>query len=369
MAALPNETLTTIFDELSPSSLAAVARVSTRFNAVAERLLYSSIYITDILTESSPLPWKTIWWCKAMRRRVHLIDTAKKLHIRWQADPDAPPPPAQYILQTCEELSEILRALTPIESIDLFLGPANIVLHNYRLQSPGYDLIHHEPPMHAIERVIRGCQFSQLRSCTLGADSAKGVQPYTGVLISFLASLPRLRHLRLSDSGHYSQMNVHSTLDELPADALPLLCSFRGSPDAAASLLPGRPVQYLSLIGQDSDVNRDNLPRMTRTAVPLRCLDLSAMSARPMLLRNVSTYLPTVESLRVKLALRHTLHYSFSGIWSIPARPASVFYVFNYITQTHPAIREPIERQRRPKQPCGLNISVSIDIHIHIQSQ
>lgn len=319
MTALPNETLTAILDELSPSSLATVARVSTRFKAVAERILYSSIYITDLLTESTPLPWKTIWWCKGMRQREYLIENVKKLHIRWQADPASPPPPPHYLLQTCEELAEILRALSPLESIDLFLGPANVVLHEYRLHSPDYEPIRQQHPMHAIERVIRGCQFSQLRSCTLGADSAKGIQPYTTILISFLASLPRLRHLRLSDSGHYiSQMNMHSALEQLPADALPLLSSFRGSPDAAAALLPGRPVHYLSLTGQDSDVNRNNLPRMTNTTVPLRYLDLSAMSARPMLLRNVSTYLPTVESLRVKLALRHTLHYSFSGIVSNP---------------------------------------------------
>ncbi|KDR67999.1 hypothetical protein GALMADRAFT_216117 [Galerina marginata CBS 339.88] len=308
--ALPNETLTTIFDELPPSSLAAAARVSMRFNAVAERVLYASIYITDLLTEISPLPLKTLRWCEAMRRRPHLFESAKKLHIRWQANPSAPLPPPHYLFNACEELADVLRLLTPLESLDLFLGPANLVRVAY------------QPPMHAIEQVIRGCHFSHLRSCTLGAESAKGVQPYTNILIGFLASLTTLRHLRLSD--------LHSALD-LPSEALAQLSSFRGSADAAASLLPGRPVQYLSLIGQDSDVTRDNLPRMTRTTVPLRYLDLSAMSVRPVLLRNVSTYLPTVESLRVKLALRHTLHYSFSGI-RILAGLSSVLSAFHQLS-------------------------------------
>jgi len=120
-------------------------------------------------------------------------------------------------------------------------------------------------------------------------------------------------------------------VEYLPLEALPLLTSFRGSADAAASILPGRPVQYLSLIGEDSDVNRDNLPRMTYTTRPLRFLDLSAMSIRPMLLRNVSTYLPTIESLRLRLALRHTLHYSFSGI-RILAGLSSVLREFPHLS-------------------------------------
>lgn len=296
--AFPNETLSAILEHLPPSSLATVACVSSRFNAVAERILYSSIYVTDNLSGDSPFPLKTLRWCDAMRRRAYLVESLRKLHIRWQTDTLAPPPSPQYLFSACERLARVLRMLSCLESLDLFLGPANLV------RAPG-------PlgrPIHAVERVIHGCHFPQLRSCTLGAESIKGTQPYTNILVAFLSSISTLRHLRLSD--------VHSPLD-VPSEALPYLSSFRGSPDAAASFLPGRPVQYLSLIGQDSDVNRDNLPRMTCTTVPLRYLDLSAMSARPMLLRNVSTYLPTVESLRVKLALRHTLHYSFSGIVSL----------------------------------------------------
>ncbi|KAF8159816.1 hypothetical protein B0H34DRAFT_419113 [Crassisporium funariophilum] len=292
--AIPNETLSTIFEELSPLTLTAVARVSLRFNAVAERVLYSSIYITDLLSEISPHPLKTLSWCEAMRRRTHLFESIRKLHIRWQADQSAPAP--HYLVDACERVAGVVRLLTLLESLELFLGPANLVTAHPT-----------EPPIHAIERIIRACNFTHLRTCSLGAEWTKGVQPYTNILASFLASLPTLHHLKLSD--------LHSAgVVDLPLEALPHLTSFRGSADAAASLLPGRPVQYLSLIGQDSDVNRDNLPRMTCTTLPLRSLDLSAMSVRPMLLRNVSTYLPTLESLRVKLALRHTLHYSFSGI-------------------------------------------------------
>lgn len=293
--ALPNETLSAIFNELPPSALAMVACVSLRFNAVAERILYSSISITDLLSETSPHPLRTMWWCEAMYRRPHLIDTTRKLCIRWQADESTPAP--YYLVNTCERLGEAVRPLAALESLELSLGPANLVT--------AHDTI----AIHALERIIRNCHFSNLRSCSLSAERTKGVSSYTNILSSFLSSLPALRHLKLSD--------LHTGVEYLPLEALPQLTSFRGSADAAASILPGRPVQYLSLIGEDFDVNRDNLPRMTYTTLPLRCLDLSSMSIRPMLLRNVSAYLPTLESLRIKLALRHTLHYSFSGIVSI----------------------------------------------------
>ena len=300
--ALPNETLSAIFKQLPSSTLVILACVSLRFNAVAERILYSSVSIIDLLSQSSPHPLRTLWWCDAMCRRPHLIDTTRKLQIRWQADQSAPAP--HYLVNTCERLGEVVRQCVALESLDLSLGPANLV-------TP-----HNTVPIHALERIIRSCHFANLRSCSLSAERTKGVSPYSSILSSFLASLPVLRHLKLSD--------LQTGVEYLPIDALPLLTSFRGSADAAASILPGRPVQYLSLIGEDSDVNRDNLPRMTYTTLPLRYLDLSAMSIRLVLLRNVSTYLPTIESLRVKLALRHTLHYSFSGIVST----AEMFLLF-----------------------------------------
>ncbi|KAF8998525.1 hypothetical protein BDQ17DRAFT_1391686 [Cyathus striatus] len=279
---LPTETLVTIFNELPPTILVDLARVCRRFNAVAELLLYSSVYITDTLTETIFVPRKTLRWCEAMERRGHLIEV----------DSQDPPPPSNYLISACEQVAIVVRRLTPLESLELFLGPAN-------------HTIPPTVPIHAIERIIHGCYFPQLRSCSLGADWFKGVQSYTVVLSLFLAPHSALRHLKIPD--HYSALDI-------PRESLPLLTTFRGSADTAASLLPGRPVQYLSLVGQDSDVNRENLPRMTHTTIPLRYLDLSAMSARPILLRNISAYLPTVETLRVKLALRHTLHYAFTGV-------------------------------------------------------
>uniref|UniRef100_A0A0W0EV28 F-box domain-containing protein n=2 Tax=Moniliophthora roreri TaxID=221103 RepID=A0A0W0EV28_MONRR len=304
---VPNEILTAIFLQLPPSTLSELARVSHRFNAVAELILYSSISIKDILSESSPHPWRTFQCCESILRRRNLLENIRRLHIRWQKDPRSPPSHLHFA-STSAKLAQVLTIATTLESLELFMGPANIEAH------PG--------ELHIVERMIRGCRFPRLQQCFLGAEAQKGSPPYSGILDAFLASLPFLRHLKLLD--HHAALNI-------PSDALRHLASFRGSPDTAAFLLPGRPVEYLSLVGQDSDVNRDNLPRFTQTSIPLRVLDLSAMTVRPILLRNIANYIPTVEVLRIRLALRHTLHYALSGI-RILTGLASVLSAFQHLT-------------------------------------
>ncbi|KAF8642902.1 hypothetical protein AX16_009341 [Volvariella volvacea WC 439] len=320
---LPTETLYAIFRLLSPPTLSALSCVSFRFNAIAERLLYTSIAFSEILTESSPIPRKTLRWCDSLLERPHLFHATKRVSIRWHSDPRSPPP--RHLTTPVVKLADLLHLLTHLDSLELFLGPANLGLTCLE-------------PIHAVERVVRGCSFPWLQYCSLGAEWCKGVQGYTGVLSAFLASLPSLRHLKLADHHHSASLAL-----DVPQTALPFLTSFRGTPDTAASLLPGRPVQHLFLIGQDSDVNGENLLKFTKTSVPLRFLDLSAMSVRPILLRNVATYLPMVEGLKFKLALRHTLHYAMSGIRLLTGLSAvlSAFTQLTYLEITPTDINDP----------------------------
>ncbi|PBK99078.1 hypothetical protein ARMGADRAFT_918184 [Armillaria gallica] len=288
---LPNETLSAIFEILPIPLLADIARVSQRFKAVAERVLYSTIHVRDIISATDSQPWRTTRCCDSLLRRPHLLESIRIFHIRWHTT-ERTSLSALDLEPASIKLSVTLRTLHFLDSLELTLGPANMATA---------DRAH----LHPIERIIRGCYFPHLRSCSFGADWAKGVQSYSTILDSFLSSVPLLRHLKLLD--HHGVLNLRS-------DALPNLLSFRGSTDTAAYILPGRPVQSLSLIGQDSDVTRDNLPRFTHATTPLRFLDLSAMSVRPILLRNIATYLPMVEVIRIRLTLRHTLHYALSGI-------------------------------------------------------
>jgi len=196
------------------------------------------------------------------------------------------------LASTLSKLADALRTLSSLESLELRLGPANQK---------------HDPSIpHVVERIIRGCHFPQLVSCSLGSDWTKGSPCYSDDLDKFLGSLHILRHLKLSD--RHTPLNI-------PPTALQVLSSFYGSPATSVGLLPGRPIQYLALVGDDYDVNeRAVLVRLASTTLPLRSLDLSAMSVRPILMSNIATYLPTVETLKVRLALRHTLHYALSGI-------------------------------------------------------
>ena len=122
----------------------------------------------------------------------------------------------------------------------------------------------------------------------------------------FLHNHPGLLHLRIPD--------YHMPLQLAPSD-LPALASFRGSPVAAASLLPGRPVQSLALVGYEF-VGEAALVALGTTSVPVAALDLTGMSVTPTLLRDIARALPAIRALRVRLALRHTLHYALSGIVS-----------------------------------------------------
>lgn len=203
--SLPNETLVAILDDLAPTALADITRVSRRFNAVAERILYSSILITDLLSESTPFPAKTLRCCQSILGRPHLVESIKRLQIRWQGDFRTLS--SQRLAEACTEAGIALQSLTFLEGLDIFLGPANLAIV--------------PSPIHAIERIVQGCQFPCLRYCSLGAEWTKGVQPYTDILPAFLTLLPSLRRLRLSDH--------HASLILAP-DALPSLSYFRGSP-------------------------------------------------------------------------------------------------------------------------------------------
>lgn len=305
---LPNETLTAIFTELSPDTLAQVALVSLRFQAVAERILYSSISIRDVLAEDSPVPWRTVRCCRSILQRRHLLESIRTLHIRWQADSTSQAGD-QQLAPACSALSESLHFLTFLVSLDLLLGPVNLTTR-------------FSGNVHPIERIIHGTHFPYLRHCSLGADWSKGVRTYNGALDTFLTALPDLRHLRLID---------HRAPIRIPQNAIPYLSAFRGSPDTAASILPGRPVQCLQLIGHDSDINSENLPRFGNTSSPIQYVDLSLMAIRPVLLRTIAFYLPTLRMLRIRLALRHTLHYALAGARMLSGL-SSVLSAFNELT-------------------------------------
>ncbi|KAJ7898412.1 hypothetical protein B0H13DRAFT_806681 [Mycena leptocephala] len=119
-----------IFDGLNSTTLADISCVSRRFNAVAERLLYSFITIIDLLSASSPIPVKTLRCCQSILRRPHLFETIRRIQIRWQLgwQGDFQMLSPQGLAQACAEAGIVFQRLAFLEGLDIFLGPTNLVV-------------------------------------------------------------------------------------------------------------------------------------------------------------------------------------------------------------------------------------------------
>ncbi|KAH9926243.1 uncharacterized protein BXZ73DRAFT_49470 [Epithele typhae] len=310
---LPNETLCAIFDLLPPPALASVVRASHRFHLVAERVLYTSIAIADALPPppAVPVPYRTAICAATILARPHLGPVVRRLAVRWLPDPalrdrdDALDALRTAVAPALVALNHALRTLLALEHLDLAFGLAGALSLAAAARAP----------LDA-RAVLDGCAFPALRAFALSGvgrgslshklyapdpdDAAAGAAS----IAAFLARAPALEELHLHDC--YEAL-------ALPPAAAPRLQAFRGPALAAAGVLPGRPVRVLALVGHEFVTARD-LAGLARASVPVRWLDLGAMGVTPLLLRDVSRHLSAVEVLKVRLALRHTLHHALSGI-------------------------------------------------------
>ncbi|KAH9931809.1 uncharacterized protein B0H18DRAFT_1116070 [Fomitopsis serialis] len=287
---LPVETLYAIFDHLQPrpGELAQVARVCQRFRVIAERILYAHIFIQEGLPRSSPFPHRVHRCCDTLLARPDLHDVVRRLTVRWQTDPSARDQYEPFVQPVLLSLNRTLRFLTQLESLDLALGLVGVSV--------------------SVRSVLSGCYFPGLRLFALygigpGSIPVKDC-PDALVLQHFLSATRTLEHLVLGD--HYAALAL------APHD-LPLLAAFKGTATAAASIVPGRAVTHLTLVGQDQFPPR-LLAELAFGREPIRTLDLSAVSVTPNTLKAISCYLSGVVDLKIRFALRHTLHHSFTGI-------------------------------------------------------
>jgi len=375
-SGLPNEILDAVFDHLSRDALTRVALVSRRWRANAERLLYASIIIHEILPRASPSPvpispstfspshWPRPWHagagagvlipavpaatlrcCETLSARPHLAEYVRRFHVRWETDAVESP---LFLLPIARNISRTLvPTLVNLDSLELSLGLASHFpaltttttpppplpsLSQFPLDPPPPSLplqlqlqpqpersynaqYEHEHP-HPHHRILP--TFFCLPSLRTLALHGLG-EPPTLELERVLRLHPSLLHLRLSD--------YQRPLRLTPAD-VPHLLYFRGHPATAASVLPGRPVQSLGLVGRGGSPppSEEELARIAGGSTPVRALDLSGMAVTPPLLRSLSRHLSHVEWLKVRLALRHTLHCALSGI----VRGAFLFFFLSF---------------------------------------
>lgn len=277
--SLPNETWTAVFESLGSPDLLSVTCVSRRLGAIAERILYSEIQICETIS-SGQFPCKTDACCKAITRRPHLVEYVKHLHVQWTICSSSIP---WHLKSVLINLSNTICTLAFLESLDLSLGPSTYVLGKFD--------------------ILYQCRLPSLCQLSL---SGVGCTTVNG----FLNRTPSIQHLKLLD---------YLSIVLFPG-ALPSLSSFCGPPRTAASIVPGRPVQYLALSGHASEQHgwleavRGAMPMMMLSTAPIRYLDLSNSSVTLMLLRDIAEFFSDLEVLKVRFALRHALHFSSSGI-------------------------------------------------------
>lgn len=289
---LPTEILYAILEHLQPhpSRLAHVARVCRQFRAVAQNILYAHILIQEPLPRSSPFPHRTQRCCETLLARRDLHNTVRRFTVRWQTDISVREQYEPFVKPVLFSLNRLLRVLTQLESLDFALDLVGVPVH--------------------VRTLLGGVRLPSLRLFALYGIGPGSIpvkhSPDALVLQQFLASAPALEHLMLGD--------LHSAL-ELATDDLPLLTAFKGTATTAASIVPGRAVHHLALVGQDQ-IPPTTLIELARGCTPVHTLDLSAVSVTPNTLKDIAHYLEGIEHLKVRFALRHTLHHSFTGIVS-----------------------------------------------------
>ncbi len=290
---LPNEILVHIFSIISQGDLTKVALVSHRFNAIAERVLYSSIDIVEQPTKNAPK--RSLGWCKAMKRK-QLYDIPRKLSIRWRIHMDK----SKSLPHWCSLLNKNIRRLTLLDILELSIAPSS------------------EAAIPALELIIRDLRLPNLRHCLLYGGNLRWptgspcCKPKPSVMCAFIAFHSGLRYLAVVDISE-------SAVKLVPHDAVPELSIFYGSHRGAPFILPGRSVYHLVLTGMERDLSNENLSHMALTSVPLRILDLSSNWISPSVLRDIAVHLPTIEIFRVRLTLDRALT-------PIVSRPISIYF-------------------------------------------
>ena len=284
LLSLPNETLHTVFNYLPPPALVSLLQVCRRLHGVVERILYATISINESVDTNtarpSPnviiTPHTTLSFCTTVRARSYLLPCIRRLAIRWTRDRARKNEVMNLSSTVIPSLQSVLLSAPNVDSLELHLA-------GWR---GGY------------EELLRGCSF-RLKSLALSG-------PLNAPVEWFLSSQPGIVYLHLGDH--------HAPLRDLSPSDLPRLETFRGDALAAASILPGRPVLGLALSGYEP--SERSLISFAYTKYPIRCLDLSGLSVTPTQLLTISKHLTALETLRMRLALRHTLHFTFSGMVS-----------------------------------------------------
>ncbi|KAI5120916.1 hypothetical protein M0805_002896 [Coniferiporia weirii] len=253
---LPLDILDSLCQFVHKRDLLALARSSAVFYPSAQRYLYRHLALFNYTDAVRCL--------ETLRRRRDLARHVRVLSLR--LDPNAP-----VLRSFVELLATVLPDVHNLVSLDIVIPPS---------ASTAF-----------VAPEARGTVYPRLThfSCNL---------PLDGAVCSFLQCLPAARELQLGEcTGIVSASSTSSSLPVLPASALPNLALFMGPSDAAAVLVPGRPLESVHLYS--GELSEDVLVALARSSSAITIFGAFTHSLSPSVLHCLAASLPHLHHLRI----------------------------------------------------------------------
>lgn len=253
---LPLDVIDALCQFVEHSDLAAVAASSSIFYPFAQRILYRRVALFNSTD--------TVRCLKTLQRRPDLARHVRVLSLR--VDPTTP-----VLRPFVDLLAAAIARMVNLVSLDVVLP-----------QSASRAFLGAE---------AHGSLYTRLThfSCNLPLDAA---------VCSFLQRVPAAKELQLGECTAIESASAKTPLvPMLPASALPKLSFFMGPSDAAAILIPGRPLESVHLYS--GELSEDVLDALSRASSPITVFGALTHSLSPSILHCLAESLPHLHHLRI----------------------------------------------------------------------
>lgn len=237
---LPPELYDAVFRFLDHRDLAVVARASPTTHAIALRVLYRVLHV------SNPSPSVVL----TLASRPHIARHVRHFSI-------ALDPAAALFHSFYRRLATALAAMTALVSLDIFIDAGSWVLPDNRV----YPQLQHFASSFAFDPRVA----------------------------AFLAQAPALESVQVGPT-------VSPRPSLAPASLLRLV-EFTGCSSAAVAVIPGRPVESIHI--NSGDLTEDLVPALAKSTALVTVLSLTTSSAPVAMLQVLGQHMPHIMYLRI----------------------------------------------------------------------
>lgn len=261
---LPLDVIDALCHFVEHDDLAAVAASSSIFYPFAQRNLYRRVALFN--------PTDAVRCLKTLHRRPDLARHVRVLSLR--VDPNTP-----VLRPFVDLLAAAIARMVNLVSLDVVL-PQSASRAFWGAEAHG-------------SLYTRLTHFS----CNLPLDDA---------VCSFLQRVPAAKELQLGECTAIESASAKTpSVPMLPTSALPKLAFFMGSSDAAAILVPGRPLESVHLYS--GELSEDVLDALSRASSPITVFGALTHSLSPSILHCLAESLPHLHHLRIMTSLIYVL--------------------------------------------------------------